>query len=268
MPLLRMIRAELRKILTRGSGWAGLIISALIPLGVLGVLYWAKTQMGGGDSGLTVNNSPVSQMLALEVQTSLSWALTVRNLYVLKLILLMVTGQLVAGEWNERTLRSLLVRPVPRWSVLTAKALAVWIYAALCTLVTLVLALAPALLLLDFELEIDQVCLAFLVSWAADAAIISIGVLVSTIFPSVVGVVVGTVLFVMFEMLLRGMLKAAGFFGVTFADSMLPWMPGNALDSWQGHADGWDERALGGLAVLVAVTFALALFRFQRTDVP
>jgi ABC-type transport system involved in multi-copper enzyme maturation permease subunit len=267
MPLHRMIRAELRKILTRGSGWAGLAISALIPLGVLVLLYGAKTQMGG-DDGLTVNNSPVSQMIALEVQTSLSWALAARNFYVLKLILLMVTGQLVAGEWSDRTLRSLLVRPVPRWSVLTAKALSIWIYAAICTLITMVCAFGPALLFLDFELEIDQVCLAFLVSWLADAAIITIGILVSTIFPSVVGVVVGTVLFVMFEMLLRGILKGMGFFGIEAADTIAPWMPGNALDSWQGHADGWDERALGGLAILVAVTFALALFRFQRTDVP
>lgn len=268
MPLHRMIGAELRKVLTRGSGWAGLALSAGFPVLVLALMYYARSQMGGDDASMTINNNPLSQMMAFEVQTALDYALTLRNFIVMKLVILMVTAQLFAGEWSERTLRSLLVRPVPRWGVLTAKTAALWLYAGLCTLITFLLTLLPAMALFDFELEIDQVCLGFLASWAADLGIIALGVAVSTISPSVVGVVVGTIAFVIFEFMFRMGLKGASLVGWDTADAIEPWMPGNALDAWQGYTDGWDTQSLGGLAALVAIALAVAIFRFQRTDVP
>ena len=257
MHLHRMVGAELKKILTRFSGWAGIALSMVIPLLVVAALLWVRSQTTGED-GMMVNNNPVSQMVKFEVFTVLDWSLSVRNFLVLPLMLLMIMAQLVAGEWKERTLRSLLVRPVPRWSVLLAKFLAVQIYSALCLLLTWVLAFAPAIALFDFELEIADVSLGFLASWGTDTGFIAVGMLVSTIFPSVVGVVVGTAMAWGFELAIRGGLKAASFFGVTEADTILPWMPGNALDAWQGFGTGWDERAFGGLAILVALSAALA----------
>ena len=267
MHLHRMVIAELKKILTRFSGWAGIALSATIPLIVVAVLLWIRSQTTGED-GLVVNNSPISQMVAFEVYTVMDWALSVRNFLVLPLMLLMITAQLVAGEWKERTLRSILVRPVPRWSVLTAKFLAVLLYSGACLLITWILAFAPSVALFDFEAEIADVSLGYLASWGTDAGFIAIGMLVSTIFPSVVGVVVGTALGWGFELAIRGGLKAASFFGVEQADKIGPWMPGNALDAWQGFSGGWDERAFGGLAILVVLSTALAIVRFSRTDVP
>ena len=80
--------------------------------------------------------------------------------------------------------------------------------------------------------------------------------------------VVGTALGWGFELAIRGGLKAAAFFGVEQADSIGPWMPGNALDAWQGFSGGWDERAFGGLAILIALSAVLAVVRFRNTDVP
>ncbi|MCP4809474.1 MAG: ABC transporter permease subunit [Proteobacteria bacterium] len=265
--LHRMVYAELQKILTRASGWAGLALSLLVPVVVLIGMSWVQSQTTGEDA-LVLNNNPISQMVQLEVLTALDWSLTIRNFFVLKLILLMVTAQLVAGEWKDRTLRTLLVRPVPRWSVLLAKFLAVQIYAGICVAITYVFTVGPAMALFDSDADIGPASLAFLVTWGTDAGVIALGMLVSTIFPSVVGVVVGTAMFLGAELALRGGLQLASFLGMEGAEDIGPWMPGNALDAWQGFSTGWDERALGGLGILIVLCAVVSVLRFERTDVP
>jgi ABC-type transport system involved in multi-copper enzyme maturation permease subunit len=62
----------------------------------------------------------------------------------LAVFLIIVTSAAIAGEEGENTLGQLLVRPIPRWLILTEKALAIVVGLALITLATAVGALLGA----------------------------------------------------------------------------------------------------------------------------
>lgn len=260
----RMVAAELRKIISRGVGQLGLGIAALVAVAPVLVLYMIRDAQGD----VTVNQNPMSQMLAFEVMTGLSWSLKARNFFVMPLILLTVTAQLLAGEWSDRTLRTLVLRPVPRWSVLGAKFSAALIYAGFTLLITYGTALALSLSLFTRELDIVPVSLAFAATLITDAGLICLGLLMSTIIRSVAGVIVGTILLLMGDFAIRMGLKAASMFGQTWSAQVEALMPGTGLSAWEGFSTGWDPLAFAGLGVLIAVAGGLALVRFERADVP
>lgn len=262
--LPHMIAAELRKILTRGTGQLGLVVAVLVGIAPVVLLNLIRDAQGG----MTVNNTPMSQMLAFEVYTALSWALTGRNFFVMPLILLTLTAQLVAGEWGDRTLRALVLRPVPRWSVLFAKLSALTIYAGLTLLLTASVAALGGLATLERTADINPAVLGFAATWLTDLGLICIGILVSTIVPSVSGVIVGTILFLMADMALRLLLKGAAFFGLGWAEVAGSFLPGTSLAAWEGYAGGWDTRAFAGLVLLVVTCALLGGLRFERRDIP
>ena len=132
----RMVGAEMLKIITRVSGWAGLFLSALIPLLVTCMLVWMQPEAVDPNAAPDMNAAMMQSMIPDQAFTVLDWTLTGRNILIMPMVLLLITAQLFAGEWSERTLRSLLLRPVSRASVLMAKFSALWIYAGACLLVS------------------------------------------------------------------------------------------------------------------------------------
>ncbi len=257
-----MVGAELRKLLTRASGLSGLAVSALVAVGAVVAL-----QQAGQMTEASVNSQPIAQYVQLDAVTALGWALYARNFFVLPLILLMVTGQLMAGEWAGRTLRALLVRPVSRGSLLGAKFAAVAIYSAMTLLITGLLTLVGAVAIFQIDQPLGPVAQGFAVSWLSDLGLIALGLVLSVLLRSVVGVVVGCALFLMGDMAIRGAIKVMAFFGAEGPAAIVPFLPGNALSAWEGYQSGWDPQAFVGLAVLTIGCMMVAWLRFVQSDV-
>lgn len=259
-----MIMAELRKVLSRPSGWAGPILSVVLPsIVVLGCLIVADKQ-----EAMQAENPLVAAMINIEPFTAVAWSLKARNFFIMPMVLLLVTAQLFAGERANKTLRSLLVRPVPRWSVMAAKFSAVTLYAGACLVITYAMAIVPAVLLFEGETELGPVSLGYLACWLSDAAFIAIAALVCTFTTSVAWAVVGTVIVMMGELAARGALEAIEFFGVDWAGTVIAFMPGNALEAWGGFDEEWSIPGFSVLVGMLVVLGGAALARFQRTDVP
>lgn len=266
----RMVAAELLKVLTRVSGWAGLGLSLLIPILVGLALWWMQPEAPDPAANVDMQAAMMQSMIPDQAYTVLDYTLTGRNLLILPMILLLVTAQLFAGEWSGRTLRSLLLRPVSRGSVLMAKFSALWIYSGACLLLSYLVALGLGWGLLGHDEAIRGVSMGYLLCWVSDAALIGLGMLVSTFAPSVAGVVVGTILTLIGERMINLGLKAAGaIWGVEWAEPVAKWMPSSAFDAWAGYEEAaWPMEPIYGLAVLLVVVTAGAIWRFSRLDVP
>lgn len=264
-----MVIAEVRKVFTRGSGLAALATALLVGLLSVAAMWMVRSW---GEGGPSLNGMPVNELVQLDGVTCAGWALRARNFFVLPLFLLLATASSVAGEYGARTLRELIVRPVPRWSVLAAKVLS----QSALSMATLVLTLLPSLGLglILFGLPAGEgagwadVVGGYAASFLSDLGLCAIAVLVSLLVGSVGGVVVAIVLLLLGDLALRAGLSAAGMFGIEEAAALAPWTLGNALSCWEGYQDGWNVAQFGALGAFTVAAFALATVRFQRMDVP
>jgi len=257
-----MVQAELRKVLSRASGQAGLAVSAVVGVGAVIALREA-TDM----TDAAVNGQMIAELVKPGVAKAMGWALIARNFFVLNLILLMVTAQLMAGEMADNTLRAALVRPVSRGAILGAKFSALGIYAALTLAITAAIAFAGGAALFGFEESLVQVTLGYGASLLSDMGLIALGLLLSVLMRSVVGVVVGTVLFLMADRALAGVVWVTSMAGLPQMAKIDPFLPGTALGAWKGFNGGWETMPFVGLALFLAACISLAWLRFERADV-
>jgi len=265
--MVRLTRAELSKVLGRSSGLVGLAVAVLVAVLAVAVVQLVEVRSGGS---FTQGAGGAAELIQLDLQSALGGALRGRNFFVLPLVLLMVTGQLIAGEFDDRTLRAALVRPVRRSTVLAAKIAALGLYAALTLLLTWGTTLVLGLLLLGPEgLDLLPVTLGFAVSWLSDLGLILLGAFFSVRLRSVVGVVVGTVLLLMLDKGLWAALSLLGsVLGEAWALTAVQWLPGTALAAWEGWQTGFESGPFFGLAGLLLVGGGLAFHGFARLDVP
>lgn len=261
---LQMLWVELRTVFQRRTGIAVLVVAVLVPVAVLGALALIKART----VGVSVQNMPAEQLLQTTAAQAAGWALTGRNFFVLPLFLLLATGEALANEREEHVLRELLVRPVPRWSVLAVK------FLALMTLsvVSLALSLAPSLVG-GFALSADagpviDLLLGYLASAASDAGLIALGLLAGTLVRGAGGVVVSVIALLMLDMGARGLLWIMDKVQVEWAAQLGGLLPGAALAAWEGWSEGWAWQPFVGLAVLIGVCLSATLLRLQRMDVP
>ncbi|MFT4975708.1 MAG: ABC-type transport system involved in multi-copper enzyme maturation permease subunit [Myxococcota bacterium] len=270
--MVAMVWAELQTVFRRGSGLAALGVSLLLGLAVVALMGWVQQNAGGAE----VNGAPIGEMVRYTGADCAGWALSARNFFVLPLLLLLATGGSVAGELQDRSLREVLIRPVPRWSVLAAKLIALLALSA----ATLLLSLLPSLLLGTVLYGADgptvDVLLGYAASLGTDLGIIAFGFVASTVVHSVGGVVVSVILLLMLdagarlllwvrELLLGLMQQSVGAEVEPIRYSRF--LPGAALDCWKGWTEGWTWEPFAGLVVLITVSLAVAVFRFQRMDV-
>lgn len=266
-----LVVAETRKVFTRGSGIAALVVALgaglLVVGGVKGIQDWGMGQ------GASINGMSPADMLQASGPAAAGWALMMRNFFVLPLFLLLSTASSVAGEHKDRTLRELLVRPVPRWAVLLAKLQALAILSA----ATLFLTLGPSLGLgvalwgatpLPEQPDVTAVLLGYGATFLSDVGLLAVAMLVSLFVGSVGGVVVSMTLLLMADLALRGVLTLAGGLGVEAAAQLTPWTLGNALGCWEGWKDGWEPARFVALGLLVAASSLIGVLRFNRMDVP
>lgn len=267
-----MVGAEARAVYGRASARLAVVVSLLVGLAVALAYQWLFQNSGMDDpSGPLINGNPISQMVEFSGGAVAGWALRLRNFFVLPLILLLATAASMAGELGDQTLREVLVRPVPRWSVLAAKVLVLTSLAAL----TLVLTLAPALgagavfFGTDGPTTVSNVLLGYAATLLSDLGLIALGLLASTFVRSVGGVVVAMMLFLMADMGIRAVLQGMVWLGTEGAETVQRAMPGNALACWEGFiASDWDTAAFVGMAVVLLIGLGGTALRFQRMDVP
>jgi ABC-2 type transport system permease protein len=271
--LIAMIWAELQVVFRRGSGLGAMAVSVLIGLLAVLLMHWSQTNVGATE----VNGAPIGEMISYSGADCAGWALSGRNFFVLPLLLLFATGSSIAGELQDRSMREVLVRPIPRWSVLLAKLVALVGLSA----TTLILALLPSLLLGVVRFgaagPMVDVLLGYAASLGTDLGIIAFGFVASTLVRSVGGVIVSVILLLMVDTVARLMLwlykTVLGFAQQSLgtAAEAVPdyglYLPGAALDCWKGWSTGWAWEPFVGLALLIVISFSAALFRFQRMDI-
>lgn len=265
MGFVLLVYAESRKVFSRGSGIAALIIALVV--GILAAFgMWQVERMQGG---LSVNGQAAANLMEFNAIAAAGLALQLRNFFVLPTLLLLAAGASVAGEQADQTMRDLMVRPVARPVILLAKLSAL----SLLALATLALTFVPSFGMgLGFwggEVErVDLIIAGYGASFLSDLGLLLIGMLVSLFVRSVGGVVVTVVLLLMADRALWLLLKVLGMVGVEHVDTVQQLTLVNALGCWEGWKDGWEPARFFALGVLVVATSLFSVIRVSRMDVP
>ena len=259
-----MVVAELRAIFGRLSGKASLVLAVLVGGLVVFGMHFVVQQAGEAQ----VNQMNVASSIDQTWRGTMAWGLVARNFFVLPLLLVLSTASTVAGELADNSLREVLLRPVSRVSVLSAKVAALCALSLSTLLLTAVISGLGGAAVFSLDADVGPVLLGYLVSFLSDLGLILLTLFISTLSRSVGGVVVGIVLYLILDKGVQLLLKALGAFGVAWAQTIAPYVPGNALSAWEGWSDTWDVNKLVGLGVLCVICAAGAVGRFQRMDVP
>ena len=120
---LRLYRGEMRLLLTRRRNWILLAVLAVVPI-FIGVAVKVSNP-GGGDGPQFLGRITGNGLFLVFT------ALTVAIPFFLPLVIGVISGDSIAGEAGQGTLRYLLTVPVPRGRLLTVKTLAVATFTAL-----------------------------------------------------------------------------------------------------------------------------------------
>ncbi len=275
-----MVRAEMLKVFTRGSGIGALIVAVLV--GVLAAALMAGLQNLQG--GVQINGQ--AAIMQFDVVGVGAKALYARNFFILPLLLFLATAGAMAGEHADRTLRELAVRPVPRWSILAAKFCAL----ASLSLATLVLTFVTSGLfgwplvggpgidqsVAEGSESILRLAMGFGASFVSDLCLIALGLALSTFVQSVGGVVVSLMLVLMAD---RGLWM--GLNGLNLVQKMMgnpegqPWVTEalkwtlvGAQACWEGWESQFEPGQFLAVTVYTVAACAVAVLRFSRSDVP
>ena len=262
--LFAMIKAECAAVFGRWSGRGALAVALIVGLLAVGGLEAAAR---AADS-VEANGTPAASLLKVDWATCVAWSLQARNFFVLPLLLVLAGASSLSGELKENTLREVLVRPVPRWSVVVAKVCAL----SLLSLATLVLtsasSLAGGFVMFATEEAITGQLAGFAMSWLSDICLITMTLLVASFSRSVGGVVVGLALYLMVDWLLGKLLGFLGNFGVDWAPVVQDFLPGTALQAWADWDAGFEPKRVVALVLWTGITWAIATMRVQKMDVP
>ncbi len=262
--LPRMILAEIRAVFGRSSGRAALVIAAL--LGILAVV--GLHQAGEVAAEVKSNGVPAAGMLDVDLKGALGWSLQFRNFFVLPLLLSLSAAASLSGELAGNTFRELLVRPVPRWSVIVAKTVALMALSAATLGLTFSTALVGGAAVFGMAEGVGAVAAGFATTWLCDLGLVVMTLLLASFLRSVGGVVVALALYLMADRMVGMGLGLLGSLGVDWASAVRPYLPGNALSLWADWDGSFDGGKAIGLAGLIVVCFAGTVLRVQRMDVP
>lgn len=262
--LLSMIGAELRAVFLRLSGKATLALAVLVGGLCVAAMHLVVSQAADAQ----VNAVNIGSSIDQTWRGTLAWALTLRNFFVLPLLLVLAGASTLAGELADNSLREVMLRPVSRVSILVAKLAALATLSAASLALTAVVAGLGGAVVFSTDAELGPILLGYAASFASDLGLLLLTLLVSTLSRSVGGVVVGIVLYLIVDKGVQLLLKGASMLGQEWAKQAAPFVPGNALTIWEGWSGDFEPQKAIGLAVLCCVCAAGAGLRFQRMDVP
>lgn len=270
--LVALWRVETRKVLSRGLGRVGLGLAVV--LGLVGPLWLRLVQGADGD----FNGTPLSEMFTLTGADALLWALTFRNLVVMRLFLVGLVAVGFAGEYHARTLRDDLVHPVPRWSLLVARWAAVSTWLAIGAALSWLTAAVLGTLLFGTGGPWRDAMLAWSTTVLCDAGFAAITLAVAVSLRSAIGTLIGMVCFIGVDWGVGALLWVIENFGraaelpwlLEVAIQARPWLPSSAFGVWAAWNGGdpavWQNFA--SLGLLSAAGLAVAIAVFARMDVP
>jgi hypothetical protein len=230
-----MLIAEIKLVFRRPTGLAVLAVGLIVGVVLVASLQLLKTKLQVS----TDQMANVGQMLKYSAGDAAGWALRARNFFVLPLFLLLATGNALATEREDHTLRASLLPALLGGFVLYGQA-------------------GP----------IVDVLLGYAASLLSDAGLIALGLLAGTLVRGAGGVVVSVIGLLMVDLGGRGFLWVLSKVGLPEADSVRQVMPGEALAAWEGWSEGFQWQPFAGLILLIAVALGLTLWRVEKMDVP
>lgn len=276
-PLL--VRAEIQKLLSRASTRMGLVLSAAIGTLMPAFVAWLV-------GGVSVNGGQPGSALPDTAAVWMEMALFTRNLFPLPAMVVVLGAVSFAGEYQARTLREDLLRPVSRSLVLLAKWIALCVFVVLSVLVTAATSAAFGVVMCGTGGEWRPVLLSFAGTIPTECGFAVLVLTVSVLTRSVVGTVAGTMLFMVANGVVGGALGAlealrrANPFGTEFewpawvdiAILLRPWLPPWPYLAWLRFRPGMEElvpvSSWFALVLISVVLGGIAAWRFERTDVP
>ena len=264
----RLVRSEMWLIAGRRRNQIGLLILAAVPL-LLGIAVWYNAPEPGDGPAFFSDITTNGMFVALT-------ALTVEMPLFLPLAVAAVSGDAIAGEAGGGTLRYVLTVPVARVRLVIAKylaALAGVLFAVLVIVTTGVLiglilfGAGPVITLSGFELSyaagLGRVLIAALYATAALAAVLAIGILISTLTEQPIAAMIAVVIVTMTMQIIGSLPQFS------------PVHPYLVTTHWTAFTDVFREpmfldnmtTGLVVFAVYTAAALALAALRFRTKDI-
>jgi ABC-2 type transport system permease protein len=264
---VRLLRSELGLIVGRRRNKAGMLVLAAVPVLIAVALrVSAGDEEGGGGLLALANNGIFVALTALSVEIALFLPLAVAAL----------SGDAIAGEANQGTLRYLLTVPVGRTRLLAVKYVSLVIGAAIGVLVVAgtgvviggaLLGLGPTTLLSGAQIGVGDALLRLALAGAyitaGLAALAAIGLFISTLTEQPIGAMIAvtvasTAMWIMDS--------------IPQLDWLHPWL---LVHRFSALADAfrdpvfWDTMRMGLLVDLAyaALFTTLAWARFARKDI-
>lgn len=267
-----IVLAETVKVFSRLSARVGLLMSIAVGAS-MPLLLWLFL-----NSGLMVNGIESEDYFAATPTDGISWALSARNLLLVRAFLVVLGAQAFAGELSARTLREALLRPVQRDAVVFAKWLSLLVWDAVSLGLTFVSAAGLGMLLLGLDGVWKDVLLATFVNLFCDAGVIAVVFAVGVLTRSTVATIAGLIVALVLDKALgMTMMLAAGIAGaletspivVSVLDSW-PMLPSAAFGLWAGLLpDGVvDARSVASLLILTAGGLLVTMLALRRMEVP
>ena len=261
-----VLREELRLLASRGSARATIVGSVLAGLAAVAAVAVWRAVTPEAPAGLTL---PRGSGVA-----AAGWALSLRNFFVLPLLLTHATAASLAGDGADRTLREVMLAPVARVRVLAARLAALAALAAICTVLTLLTSLLPGAVLFGAGEPVGRLLLGYVASFASDLGLLAAAACIALWVRSTTGTVLALAFGLALDLALQGALRAAGGLAamgvptaLASAQALAPYTFGAGLSVWEEWETGLQGAGFASLAVWATAFVLLAVSRIRHTEV-
>ncbi|PLX02182.1 MAG: hypothetical protein C0595_11850 [Marinilabiliales bacterium] len=275
---MKILLIEIYKVFIRRRSYIGFgAILFIVILLLLAVNYEAKTVLDFLTSNLKESFSFQGNL----INGNLYAHIVMRSLWVhIPLLVILVTGDLVSGEYQSGTFRMLLIRPVSRFSIISSKFIAGWIYVFLLVLFMAVLSLGLGyiflgsgdLLVTNNTINIfnsDDVLwrfgLAYSFGLLSMLTVASLSILLSTLFDNSVTAILTSLAVVI-------VLTFLSTFNIPFINAIKPFLFTTQMSGWDSFFSfdiDYNKIILQSVILIVhiLVFYLLSLYIFIRKDI-
>jgi len=275
---MKILLIEIYKVFIRRRSYIGFgAILFIVILLLLAVNYEAKTVLDFLTSNLKESFSFQGNL----INGNLYAHIVMRSLWVhIPLLVILVTGDLVSGEYQSGTFRMLLSRPVSRFSILSSKFIAGWIYVFLLVIFMAVLSLGLGYIFLGngdllvtnntFNIfNSDDVLwrfgLAYSFGLLSMLTVASLSILLSTVFDNSVTAILTSLAVVI-------VLTFISTFNIPFINAIKPFLFTTQMGGWQSFFSfdiDFNKIILQSIILLVHILafYLLSLYIFIRKDI-
>ncbi|WP_194165696.1 ABC transporter permease subunit [Oceanobacillus sp. CFH 90083] len=147
--LSQLIKNEFIKLHHYKSTWAMYIILAILLIGGAMITNFVANQNMLFDEVFQGELAQAYQSLGLEIPTYDMWAFlsdNISNISFITILIIVVAAKIISNEYKWGTIKLLLIRPAGRGTVLTSKYIAVFLFAAVLILYTIILSMIIGLI--------------------------------------------------------------------------------------------------------------------------